>query len=127
MTFAASSRSHEKLDVPEGRIAIDEIDALEFDPQLAVNDSQCVGRPGGVKLLVVVPGFDVVHRSPGHEFVVGFICGVCKTWWHRLMGFCEYVRLPLSRSIRMVSSSLSSYISEVVSFGSVWPHSSGIQ
>src|SRR5215831_17406916 len=73
MTFAASSRSHEKLDVPESRVAIDEIDALEFDPQLAVNDSQCVGRPGGVKLLVVVPGFDVVHRSPGHEFVVGFI------------------------------------------------------
>src|SRR5215510_14247762 len=105
MTFAASSRSHEKLDVPESRVAIDEIDALELDPQLAVNDSQCVGRPGGVKLLVVVPGFDVVHRSPGHEFV----------------------RLPLSRSIRMVSSSLSSYISEVVSFGSVWPHSSGIQ
>src|SRR5262249_34467993 len=73
MTFAASSWSHEKLDVPESRIAIDEVDALELDPELAVNDSQCVGRPGGVKLLVVVPGFHVVHRSPGHEFVVGFI------------------------------------------------------
>src|SRR6516162_3917232 len=73
MTSAASSRSHEKLDVSESRVAIDEIDALEFDPKLAVDDSQCVGRPGGVKLLVVVPGFHIVHRSPGHKFVVGFI------------------------------------------------------
>src|ERR1700716_3786718 len=69
----ASSRSHEKLDVAESGVAIDEVNALETDSQPAIDNGQRVGRPGRIKLLVVIPGFHVVHGRPGHIYIVGFI------------------------------------------------------
>ena len=41
------------------------------------------------------------------------------TWWHRLLGFCEKVRAPVSRSTLSWSMNRSSYISEVTLIGSV--------
>src|SRR4051812_23387958 len=66
-------RSHEKLDVTESRVAIDDVDALQLDLQLTFHGCQRVGSPGRVDLLLVVTRFDIVHGCPSDVFVINVV------------------------------------------------------
>src|SRR4029453_5029497 len=63
--------SHKKLDIAEGGVAIDQVDALELDPQLAVLDGQVMRGPGRIERLLVHAGLDIMHRRPGDVAVRG--------------------------------------------------------
>src|SRR5438132_13093141 len=57
--------SHKELDVAEGSIAIDQVDALDLDLQLAVLDAQMMRDPGRIERLLVQASLDIMYRGPG--------------------------------------------------------------
>src|SRR6478735_5977308 len=73
---AALTGSHEQLDVAECGIAIDDVDPLQLDLERAVDHDQRVRGPGRVKVLLVEPRLDIVHRRPGDIFVCRLVAAV---------------------------------------------------
>src|SRR2546423_15110708 len=72
----AHSPSHKELDVAEGSIAIDQVDTLELDLELAVLDAQVMRDPCRIERLLVQASLDIMYRGPGDVAIGGGVARI---------------------------------------------------
>ena len=104
-----------QLNTAERGIAIKQVNSLVGNSKFAFMQHQFVRCGDCQQDLIVLACFNIVHRGSGCTVAIVYLIypGPLNTWLHRLLGFCEKVRAPLSRSTRNFSMNMSSYIKDV--------------